>query len=61
MARPIKDTPILKGKDAKLFMENLVKIVEYRNTPEGLIYMKKERERIKRSYDWLQSIATFDL
>jgi hypothetical protein len=52
MARPIKDTPIIWGKDAKRLtdaMENVVPI------------SKEEREKQKKAYEWFKSISTFPL
>ena len=52
MARPIKDTPTISGKDAKRFlkaMENVVPI------------SKEEREKMKKAYEWSKSIATFPM
>ena len=50
MAKPIKETPVLKGKDAKVFVMN-------NKAP------KKESDaelaKIKQSYEALKSIATF--
>lgn len=34
MARPIKDTPILKGKDAERFIEHMMCTDERKETPE---------------------------
>lgn len=52
MARPIKDTPAIWGKDAKRLteaMENVVPIA------------KEKREEMKKAYEWFKSIATFPL
>ena len=52
MARPIKDTPILYGEDARRLtkaMENVVPLT------------KEEREKQKKAYKWFKSIATFPL
>jgi hypothetical protein len=52
MARPIKDTPTLTGKDAKRFREAM----------ENVKPVSKERmEEIKSSYELFKSIATFPL
>ena len=50
MARPIKETPILKGKDAERFL---------RLMDEMEPVSKEELERIKRNYQQLMSIADF--
>ena len=50
MAKPIKETPFLSGKDAKTFVKEnkVVKKVS-----------KKEKEEIKASYEALKNIAQF--
>jgi hypothetical protein len=50
MARPIKDTPILYGEDARRFteaMENVVPISQER------------REKMQKAYEWFKSSAQF--
>ena len=52
MARPIKDTPILYGEDARRLtkaMENVVPLT------------KEEREKQKKAYEWFKSRAKFPL
>jgi hypothetical protein len=52
MARPIKNTPIIWGKDAKRLteaMENPVPLPE------------EEREKQKKAYEWFKSRAQFPL
>jgi hypothetical protein len=52
MARPIKETPTISGKDSIRFqeaMDNLVPI------------SKEEREKQRKSYELLKSIATFPM
>ncbi len=34
MARPIKDTPILEGKDAERFVEHMMRSDERKESPE---------------------------
>lgn len=41
MARPIQDTPIIKGEDAKSFLTHLQRVLMDRQSPE------KEKERQK--------------
>lgn len=50
MAKPIKETPFLSGKDAKNFVENNKVVVKV---------SKKEKEKIKASYEALKGIAQF--
>jgi hypothetical protein len=52
MARPIKDTPIIWGEDARRLteaMENVVPLTE------------EERKKMKEAYEWSKSIATFPM
>ncbi|MDB9954255.1 hypothetical protein OAD49_01700 [Flavobacteriaceae bacterium] len=50
MAKPIKETPFLSGKDAKNFIRENKDVVKV---------SKKEKEEIKASYEALKSIAQF--
>ena len=50
MARPIKETPILKGKDAERFL---------RLMEEAKPVSKEELERIRKNYEEMMSIADF--
>ena len=51
MATPIKETPILTGEDARLFMEHMNKMREI---------SQEEVERIKKNYELIMSIADFN-
>jgi len=55
MARPIKDTPTLRGKDAKRFLKRMREVDEgkHKVSPEVLA-------RMKENYLKLKSIAKFD-
>jgi len=50
MARPIKETPILKGEDVKRFNEKRTAVSA---TPENV------RVEIKKNFDRLNAIAKF--
>ena len=50
MARPIKETPTLRGKDAERFL---------RLMDEVQPVSKEEMERIKKNYEYIKSIATY--
>lgn len=50
MAKPIKETPFLSGKDAKNFVEENKEVIKA---------SKEEREEIKASYEALKEIAQF--
>lgn len=50
MAKPIKETPVLKGKDARIFLEKIKTSSDNRNT-------KKENIRIRENFNKLNSIA----
>ncbi|WP_199659156.1 hypothetical protein [Parabacteroides sp. AF48-14] len=53
MARPIKETPILFGEDAKRFMKEME---ETRNKRAS----KEERERIEKNYQEFKKACTFN-
>ena len=50
MARPIAETPILYGEDATRFMYNMHHVQKI---------SEEERERMRKSYEWVKSISTF--
>ena len=52
MAKPIKETPILKGKDAVKFNQEMEK-------SKSEVIPVAIRERMKSNYSLLQSIAKF--
>jgi len=52
MARPIADTPILKGKDAKRFREAIENVQPL---------SQERRERMKKAYELAKQRATFQL
>ena len=52
MARPIKETPVLTGKDARVFEEKI-------NNPREV--SQEEIEAACESYEKIKSIATFVL
>lgn len=52
MARPIKETPLLKGKDAKKFIEE--------NSIPNNIDSAKERARILKHYQLFQPAEKFN-
>lgn len=54
MAKPIKDTPVLKGQDADKFLEESKKAETQKAS-------KKEIEKIKANFKKLKAIATFSL
>jgi hypothetical protein len=57
MATPIKNTPVVAGKDAKKFMDNLLSIIE--NAESGKINDKKQSELTKMasSYEVVSSLS----
>ncbi|MCD8091636.1 MAG: hypothetical protein LUF01_01835 [Bacteroides sp.] len=57
MAKPIQDTPQIKGKDAKIFRKELRKSLENSSTPENKAKLKKEVEEMEKSYNLLVSIS----
>ena len=50
MAKPIKETPILKGIDAKNFLDNMTK-------SESNRIDASDREKIKSNFEKLNSIS----
>ncbi len=52
MAKPIKETPVLKGKDARRFIEGTR---EVKSEPAKII------QRAKHTFDKFQKIAAFSL
>ena len=50
MAKPIKETPVLKGKDAKIFINNM-------KTSASKKSSLAERERIKANFLKISSIS----
>jgi hypothetical protein len=52
MARPIKDTPILYGEDARRLTEAMENVV---------LLSKEEREKQKKAYEWFKSRAKFPM
>lgn len=52
MARPIKETPILKGRDARMFAKKIA-------NPSRI--SEEERRKAQKVYQDFQSIAKFSL
>jgi len=52
MARPIKETPILRGEDARKFTEKMVNLKSI---------TKEERKRAEKIYEEFKSIAKFSI
>ena len=52
MARPIAETPILFGEDAERFLYNMQHV-----QPAS----QEKKERMKKAYEWMKSIATFPM
>ena len=52
MAKPIKETPVLTGRDAKIFNDKM-------DASKNTTIQKEERERIKFNFKALSSIAQF--
>lgn len=52
MAQPIKETPIITGKDAKRFTQKMANL-----KPES----KEEKEAAKKVYEKFKAIASFTL
>ena len=52
MAKPIKETPVLKGRDAEIFHKEMRKSQTTKVSPEV-------KERMKQNFDIMRSIADF--
>jgi hypothetical protein len=52
MARPIKDTPVIWGEDAKRFTEAMENVQPL---------SKEEREKRRKAYELFKSRATFPM
>lgn len=52
MAKPIKETPVLKGKDAKVFIDNI-------NASRVTRVEASVRAKIRENFAKLQGIAKF--
>lgn len=50
MAQPIRETPVLTGKDAERFLRLI-------SNPEPV--SREEKERMMKDYEFFMSIATF--
>lgn len=57
MARPIQNTPLLEGEDAKRFRKNLLESLAKKLTPEEKDAKKKEMEEMEKNYKLLASIS----
>lgn len=52
MARPIKETPVLRGKDAKLFASRLAHVGRA---------SEKEIDEARKAYEAFKAISTFPM
>lgn len=52
MAKPIKETPILKGNDAIMFINNMTMSASKKATSQ-------EKDKIKASFNKLSALANF--
>ena len=57
MARPIQNTPTIKGEDAKRFRKELLESLTKKLTPEEKASKKKEIREMEESYNLLVSIS----
>lgn len=57
MARPIQNTPEIKGEDAKIFRQNLFESLTKKLTPEEKDSKEKEMKEMEDSYNLLVSIS----
>ena len=47
MARPIKETPILKGQEARVFIQKMNNVSERKISSDEVIRMKSNYERMR--------------
>ena len=52
MARPIGETPVLYGEDAVRFLKEMENVKSASN---------EEKDRVRKAYDMLKKIATFNM
>ena len=52
MARPIKETPVLKGKDAERFAKRMAQVGRA---------SKEELEEARKAYETFKTISTFPM
>ena len=52
MARPIGETPVLYGEDAVRFLNEMENVKPASN---------EEKDRVRKAYDMLKKIATFNM
>jgi hypothetical protein len=52
MAKPIKETPVLKGNDAKVFLDKMTQNSIKRSTPQ-------EKFKIQENFNRLNAIVKF--
>ena len=57
MARPIQDTPTLKGEDAKTFRKNLFESLTKQLTSRQIQAKKKQMKEMEDDYKLLSSIS----
>lgn len=57
MARPIQDTPEIKGEDSKRFRKSLLESLTKKLTPEEKDAKKKEIKEMEENYNLLVSIS----
>jgi hypothetical protein len=57
MARPIESTPIIKGEDAKKFIDELKNSFAQNSSVAEQEARTKEMEDMRESYDLLESIS----
>ena len=56
MARPIADTPVLRGMEAVRFMEEMERV---NNLPR--VSNSERRQSLEESYQWFKAHANFQL
>ena len=57
MAKPIAKTPVLRGKDAKAFLDNLLLLATQKQTASSKRKEEEEIRKMKQSYDTFLAIS----
>lgn len=57
MARPIQNTPVITGEDAKRFRKELLEMIVRKSSAADKKAKEQEMKRMKKNYDLLVSIS----
>lgn len=57
MARPIQNTPVITGEDAKRFRKELLEMIVRKSSAADKKAKEQEMKRMKKNYDLLVSMS----